>query len=348
MTRKISRRQFVGEASTAAVGAGLLLGASDALAKAAPSKSKVVKVTHARVVDDKRAVDAAAVRAMLRRSLTELTGSEQPLKQLFKPTDRVGLKINCLGKRRIHTHKALVEAWAAELQAAGLKAENIIVWDRFEDHMKKCGYTINAAGPGVRCFGTEDRTSTLDRSDAKARYASKRDSADGRKDGSSASRLSSIFTSECDKIVNLAILKDHGLAGVTLTLKNLAFGLCDNNRRFHAREDIGPFIADFCARPDVKQKVVLHMIDGIEGCFDGGPAPSSDDQVFQPRSLWVSADPVALDRLGADVIEERRAQAKLPSLKADGRDPRHIRLAAKRGLGTDDPKRFDLVEVKLV
>jgi uncharacterized protein (DUF362 family) len=199
----------------------------------------------------------------------------------------------------------------------------------------------------VRCFGTEDRGSTLDRSDPKARYDSKRDSADGRKGGSSASRLSAIFTKECDKIVNLAILKDHGLAGVTLTLKNLAFGLCDNNRRFHGREEIGPFIADFCARPDVRNKVVLHMIDGIEGCFDGGPAPSTDDQLFQPRTLWVSTDPVALDRLGADLIEERRAQAKLPSLAAAGREPRHIRLAAKRGIGTDDPKRIDLVEHKL-
>jgi len=346
MGKKISRREFVGEASRAAVGAGVLLGAGTALGKAAPAKSKVVQVSHAKVVSKDRKVDPAAVKAMLRRGMKALTGSDQPFKQLFRPTDRVGLKINCLGRRRIHTHKELISALADELQAVGIPAKNIVVWDRFEQHMKKCGYELNDSGKGPRVIATEKRGEEGGRHDKEQRYVSERDSAEGRR-GGTASRLSEIFTSDCDKVINVAILKDHGLAGVTLSLKNIAFGICDNNRRFHAREHIGPFIADFCAREDVRKKFVLHIVDGLEGCFDGGPAPASEDQLFQPQTLWLGMDPVALDSLGAEHIEARRKQAGLPSLQADGRAPNHIRLAAEKGLGTDDRKRIDLEKIAL-
>jgi uncharacterized protein (DUF362 family) len=308
--------------------------------RGAAEKSRVVQVEHAKVVSSDRKVDPAATREMVRRGLQKLTGVEKPFEALFKPGERVGLKINCLGKRRIHTHRELVDAFAAELRAAGIRAQDIIVWDRFENHMIKCGYEIEPDGPGVRCYGTEDRRSDLARFDPKARYVFEGSDRE-------PSRLSRIFTTDCDKIINLAILKDHGLAGVTLTLKNVAFGVCDNNSRFHGRDRIGPFIADFCAREDVRQKFVLHVIDGIEGCFDGGPAPSGADTIFQPRKLWFGYDPVAVDSLGAKVIEAERRAKKLPSLKADGRPPDHIALAADRGIGNDNPKRIELIEVEL-
>ena len=98
--------------------------------------------------------------------------------------------------------------------------------------------------------------------DAEESYISDQDNPGRRQNNSNISRISSLFTEECDKIINLAILKDHGLAGVTLALKNLAYGFCDNNARFHGRDHIGPFIADFCSRSDVRNKVVLHLIDG--------------------------------------------------------------------------------------
>ncbi|MFH1811507.1 MAG: DUF362 domain-containing protein [Pseudomonadota bacterium] len=341
MSQKITRREFVEQGTCVAIGAGVVLGASPSLAAAVDMRSTVVQVHDSRAVDAKRKVDPKVVRAMLRQGLQKLTGSPDPFKKLFSPDDKVGLKINCLGKKMLYTHHALVDAFAAELQAVGVKADNIVIWDRFEDHLKRCNYDLKPKGPGVRCLATEERGRDGGLFDATARYVPSFDAK------AEASRLSSIFTTECNKHVNLAILKDHGLAGVTLTLKNIAYGVCDNNRRFHGREDIGPFIADFCARDDVRQRFVLHVVDGIEGCFDGGPVPGSEDQLFAPRMLWLGFDPVALDAVGARLIDQTRLKNKLTTVAAAGRPADHIALAAKRGLGVDDLSRIDVVEVKL-
>jgi len=171
--------------------------------------------------------------------------------------------------------------------------------------------------------------------------------------GGTASRFSKIFTQECDKVINMALLKDHGLSGVTLTLKNLAFGLCDNNNRFHRADHIGRFIADFCAEPLVREKVVLHMIDGLEGCYDKGPVPETRRVMFTPRKLWLGLDPVALDALGFRVIEEERARRGLPPLAESPsyyevpRPVDHIMLAAKNGLGTEDLDKIEVEKLNL-
>jgi hypothetical protein len=57
-----------------------------------------------------------------------------------------------------------------------------------------------------------------------------------------------------------------------------------------------------------------------------------------------SVDPVALDRVAFDRIEAARRERKLPSLVGSTREPRWIRTAREKGLGTDDPDRFRLIE----
>ena len=352
MAKKISRRRLLGDATKVA-GAGLLLGgckeskpeskaAATSATSAAPtaptaapttaattastatpaaSPHSVVQVEHRAVVSKKRKVDPDAVSEMLRQGATRLLGGPEPFKRLFSPTDKVGLKINCLGRKLLHTHRELVQAVARELQAVGIPPHNIVVWDRFGGQMQSCGYQIKDEPKAVRYLATEPR-GRKGRFDSQAKYV--KDNA--------ASRISSLFTTECNKHINLAILKDHGLSGVTLCLKNIAYGVCDNNSRFHGRAKIHNFIADFCARDDVKKKFVLHVIDGLEGCFNGGPKPGPS-QLFRPQTLWLGTDPVALDNVGAKVIEAERKKRKLPSLKAVGRSPEHIALAAKRGVG---------------
>jgi len=341
---KISRRAFFDQSSRAAVGAGILLGAGGALGKDGAS-SRVVEVRRPGAVGKGRKVDAKAVDAMVRKGMQKLTGAADPWKKLFKPGDRVGLKINTLGRPRIYTHHELVEAVAAQLQAAGIKPEHVIVWDRFKRHMTDCGFEMKTEGACTRCYASEDYRGEQTRLDDEVTYVSERDNAEAREDGRTDSKLSSIFTRECDKVINLAILKDHGLSGVTLCLKNIAFGLCDNNRRFHQRAYIGPFISEFCARKDVRAKFTLHLIDGLEGCYDGGPCPGGEETIFAHDTIWFGFDPVALDTVGAGAIEARRKQEGLPDLEKVGRHPRHIQMAAKLGVGIDDPKRIQVETV---
>jgi hypothetical protein len=63
--------------------------------------------------------------------------------------------------------------------------------------------------------------------------------------------------------------------------------------------------------------------------------------------LLVSSDPVALDHTGWQMIERKRAEKGLKTLKAEERAPSYIATAADGDhlLGTNDPKKISIVEV---
>lgn len=276
-----------------------------------------------------------------------LTGSSRPWSAFLSPGDKVGLKINTLGRPLLFTHHELIAAMVAELVEFGVAENNIIVWDRFETQMRDCGFAFNTSSRGVRVYGTDGLDAGVRLYDPEAAYVSDLDNPAQRQDGSTASRLSRIFTRDCDKVINMAILKDHGMSGVTLTLKNLAYGLCDNNRRFHGPRHIGPFMADLCARPDVRKKVVLHLIDGLEACYDLGPCPKNPKVIYPAETLWLGTDPVALDAVGRAAIDAKRAQEGLVPIRETGRAWDHIELAAAKGLGVADLERIRVERVGL-
>jgi uncharacterized protein (DUF362 family) len=294
----------------------------------------VIEIVHPRAVSESREVDQTVVRAMLRQGVKNLTGLENPWAKFFKPADRIGLKINTLGRPVLFMHHELINALIEELLDFGVNENNIIVWDRWEGHMVRSRFNLNRSDEGVRYFGTEGSEEHSNLHDSAVVYKSEMDNPERReKDLGTVSPFSQIFTRYCDKIVNMAILKDHGYVGVTLCLKNLAYGITANNSRFHGKEHIGPFISDVCTHPLIKKKVVLHLIDGLEGCYDDGPVPGTLDVLFTPKTLWLGTDPVALDMVGRRVIEDKRMERGLPSFGKAGRPNDHIELAAKRKVG---------------
>jgi len=337
MAKTMKRREFVVRGSAAVLGAGLAFkGRLDASAKAG-ERSLVVQVTHPAAVLPERQVQLDPTRLLVREGMARLTGSKSPWAALLKPTDRVGLKINTLGRPLIFTHHELIRAFVEELKAFGIPEKNIIVWDRYESHMRDCKFEFNTTGEGCPVYGTDALDPNVRRYDPEVTYVSEVDKPGQRDANGTASLFSSIFTRDCDKVINLAILKDHGLSGYTLALKNLAYGLCNNNRRFHAPDCIGAFIAGFCAHPAVRSKVVLHVVDGLEGCYDQGPAPKNPKVIWPANTLWFSTDPVAVDTVCAKVIDEKRVAEGLPPVPESGRPWDHILQAAKLGLGNADP-----------
>jgi len=348
MSRKIDRRDFIKSGSAAIAGLGLLTTATYGAARLAQKKSVVIEVTHPKAVGENRQIDETAVRAMLRKGMKTLNGSDRPWAKFIQPNDVVGLKINTLGRPLIYTHHELIAAVVAELVAVGVKENNIIVWDRFEDQMKACNFTMKRGESGVQCFASEGPDGSTMLYDDQLVYTSDADDA-GRRDRTLGNRslFSSVFTKDCDKIINMAILKDHALSGVTLCLKNLAYGLTTNNARFHGPSHINPFIADICAYDQVRRKVVLHLVDGLEGCYDNGPLPRNPNMLFAPQTLWLGTDPVALDAVGRAVLEAERKQRGLPTLAASGRPADHIELAAKKGLGVGDLSQINIKKVPL-
>lgn len=344
---EMKRREFMVRGSAAVVGAGLALRGRLGASAKADGRSLVVEVTHPGAVLHERQVQFEPARLMIREGMARFTGSKKPWAELFKPTDRVGLKINTLGRPLLYTHHELIRAFVEELKAFGIPEKNIIVWDRFESHMRDCKFEFNTSGEGCPVYGTDSLDPNIRRYDPSVTYVSEADNPAGRDANGTASIFSSVFTRDCDKVINLAVLKDHGLSGYTLALKNLAYGLCNNNRRFHAPPYIGGFIAGFCVHPAVRSKVVLHVIDGLEGCYDQGPSPRNPVVIWPANTLWFATDPVAVDTVCAKVIDDKRVAEGLRPIPESGRPWDHIRQAGTLGVGTSDPARIRLEKVAL-
>jgi uncharacterized protein (DUF362 family) len=247
-------------------------------------------------------------------------------RKVVRPGEVVGLKVNCLGGRGNATHPELVEAISQRLRQAGIT--EIVIWDRLNSDLERARYKIVERASGIRCFGNdalgfEDNLSTF---------------------GQAGSLVCRTLTQVCDAVINLPVLKDHGIAGVTLALKSM-FGAIHNPNKYHCNAG-DPYVADVFALPPIRQKVRLHICDAINAQYEGGPS-------YMPQWMWpfngllVARDPVALDYVGWKIIEKKRSEMGVKSLRELHRQPNYILTAAdaEHRLGTCDPKRIEQVEI---
>jgi len=277
-------------------------------------------------------VDSGRVSSLLDRAMQSLFNLDHPAdpwKKLVRPGDTVGVKVNTLGGRGMSTNVQLVEAICERLQEAGVKARDIIIWDRDTDEMERVGFHPSTADNRVQCFGTD-----------RAGYEEDLETF-----GKVGSLLSKILTQRTNVMINVPILKDHEGAGVTIALKNM-YGVIHNPNKCHPN-GCNPYVADVNMLPSIKTKMRLSICDATTACYEGGPG-------FKPQYAWqengviVSQDPVALDHTGWQIIERKRAEKKLKPLEDEGRAPRYIATAAdaQHRLGTNDPRRIEVVEVQ--
>jgi hypothetical protein len=153
------------------------------------------------------------------------------------------------------------------------------------------------------------------------------------------SYFAKIVTREITKLINIAVLKHNEDSGVTWAAKNIALGVTTNKVRFHI-DYCEKAIPEILAQPAIKDKTILHIGEAakISTVSVLGAQLALDNRIFFSR------DPVALDRVGLDILEEKRAAHGLESIRPIAT---HVAACAKRGLGTDDPARIDLREIKL-
>ncbi|MFQ6096354.1 MAG: DUF362 domain-containing protein, partial [Armatimonadota bacterium] len=329
--------------------AASLAGAGAAAARLAPAlrgqeaKSKVVEVVSPGVLASGEP-DAERVRQMIARGITALTGEDDPAaawRSFVGPDDVVGIKINCLGGPGIITSHAVTDAIIEGCRSAGVPTKSIIVWDRFQMHLLKSGYEVVEEGDGVRCYGTEGGGS-IGYDDEVFWECDPPD-----KKGNRRSRLTKILTRQITKMINVPVLKDHAEAGVTFCLKNVAYGVADNTARTHeAPWHCDPFTAEICAMPAVRDKWVLNIGDALRGVYEGGPT-YSPAFAFEHNTILLSLDPVAMDQIALETIVAKRQENGRPPLEAVGRPPKHIATAARKGLGTNDPRRIERVKLSV-
>jgi uncharacterized protein (DUF362 family) len=145
-------------------------------------------------------------------------------------------------------------------------------------------------------------------------------------------------------VINLPILKDHELAGVTFSMKNM-YGVVEKPFQLHAG-GCNPSVADLNCIPAIREKVRFTIGDAMSSVYNGGPG-FHPEHLWQPNALIVGEDRVAVDHTAWQMIERKRAEAGMPTLEAAKRPPRYIATAADQAhnLGVNDPQRIHLMEV---
>src|SRR5262249_21173826 len=137
---------------------------------------------------------------------------------------------------------------------------------------------------------------------------------------------------------------------------NLSHGLNNNVARSHIRavtrldekvsdpNQCNTFIPTAAGHTLIREKATLHIMDGLIGVYEGGPGCWNPTWATWPyRSLFFATDPVAMDHVGWDILDAKRAQegwqpvshmGKVYHTPAGTLSPR---LAALASLGAPEP-----------
>ncbi len=321
---------------------------------------KVVKSMHSDPFVDGKPSEAAAY-IMLKEGMLKLT-NEKSLKKAWRkfvsPKDIIGLKVNPVAGRLLTTSHAVTQSVIKQLEEAGVPRKNIVIWDRREMQLHETGYT-NENYPGVTITGTEcqDEKGGYYGSDGKLYAEGRIDKSqyfyadvNGEYDaytipfminGGKESYFTKIVTERVTKIINLPILKNAGPT-TTLCLKNLAYGSVSNTGRLHQKlwHETSAYV---CAFPAIRDKVVLNIADGLVGCFDGGPG-ANPQFICNYNLLLLGSDPVAIDRVGHNIIVEKRIAEGVQKVDKPSAS-KFIDLAQEIGLGIGNGSEIELVEI---
>ncbi len=291
--------------------------------------SRVIIIRGRGVFSPRREVDQKKLLQMYERGFRTLTGQpnlREGFRSLFNDRDRIGIKINTIGGREITSVPDVTLGLANLLAGKGSLKKNIIIWDRTNRELRASGYSLNLR-QGVQIFGTD--TEGVGYNPTLVSHLN------------IGSRFSSIQAQHITASISFAILKDHGLAGVTAGMKNY-FGAIHNPNKYHDF-NCNPFVAELFDTKLIKDKHRLSILDCLVVQYHRGPSFHSRWAEYY-NALLFSFDPVAADIVGWQIIEKLRAEKGLPSLKEENREPEYLRTAARMGLGTAEVKKIQTIE----
>ena len=330
------------------------------LAMPGPYRGRVVAVENpAAIISGK--YQPENIQKMMRRGMTELTGApawQDAWRRLFEPGDVVGIKVNPVGAPHVISDASVVREIIAGLESAGIKRKDIVVYDRYRAQFFSAGFD-KWLPEGVRTSSAAEDYDGLQQGMTgydPEHYVDLPLTLPGLsvdKPSNRRSYAAQFITKQVNKLINLPVLKDHQSAGVTLCLKNMSHGLVNNVCRSHGTTSLNAcntFIPAVVQMPVIRNKAVLHILDGVKGLYHGGPS-ARPQYVWEHRTLYFATDPVAMDHIGWEVIDAKRKQVGMKKLVEDlpdrvstfiHRQPEHIEIAGALGLGEWDREKIDL------
>lgn len=134
---------------------------------------------------------------------------------------------------------------------------------------------------------------------------------------------------EADKVINVPVAKNHGLAKLTMAMKNWMGVMGGQRGRIHQR------IAECLADINMVIKPTLTVLDAIRILTANGPQGGNLKDVKKMDTVIVGIDQVAIDSYGATFFG------------MEGNDLSYVVAAAKAGLGTSDLKKLKIKKLNV-
>ena len=344
---KLSRRDFLRFFGVAS--ASMLLTncqpALTAVATPPPPNASKTPVSISRV----QTYDRALIESQMQTLIDQLGG----LGDVVKPGDSVAIKTNLTGgvfsgrlngvsaEESFVTHPEVVRALVKQVQAAGAKdiyiVEAVYEWESY----REWGYEDIASDLGVKLIDLNDSKPFADFAETPV---------------GPASYIFEKFTfnsilNDVDVFMSVSKMKNHYLAGVTHSMKNL-YGLVPY--RFYRLNEQDKYRSGFHGTEmetrqrlpriivDINRARPIHfsLIDGIKTA-QGGEGPwISSMTAIEPGILIAGKNAVATDAVATAVMghDPTGDYPDSPFVRCDN----HLNLAAQAGLGTN---RLDEIEV---
>ena len=332
-----------------------------------PYSGQVVRVHAEKSIDEQsERVDAPTVREMISHGMRSLTGdsdTRDSWARFFSSADVVGIKVNCSGAPGIMSTPEVVGEIVRNLGVLGLKPNQIWIYERFPGQVASAHYD-RFVPAGVH-FWTAER----DRGSIAGYDPNTYVDVNFFGEDDTRSNMSRVVTEHFTKIINVPNMKDHGAAGVTGCLKNIAYGSFSNVARSHSgfKTNTYSFIGTLASVEPLRSRTVLNIMDGLRGVWHGGPFSPSRKFRFYPKQMMFGTDPVSMDRLLLDVIDDKRkaehatsvwdrsmAHIKAgrdydqnPNIDRFVREPGHIEYASTLGLGVYEIDRIQVRKIEL-
>ncbi|MCD8029569.1 MAG: DUF362 domain-containing protein [Bacteroides sp.] len=264
-------------------------------AVATVQRSEAMDLLRQTFLDENNAsVDLVAVmggepEAMFRKAIEEMGG----MKQFVKPGQKVVIKPN-IGWDKVpelagNTNPKLVSEIIKQCFAAG--AKEVTVFDHTCDDWQKC-YKNSGIEAAAKAAGAKVMPAHLES------YYRLVNLPQGKK-LKSAKIHEAIMN--CDVWINVPILKNHGGANLTISMKNL-MGIVWDRGYFH-QNDLQQCIADVCT---LQKKPVLNVVDAYRILKTNGPRGRSEADVVLAKGLFVSPNIVAVDTAAARFFNQVR------------------------------------------
>lgn len=331
-----------------------------------PYPGRVIKVKSDRCVDTStNTANDQVVRDMMAQGMRALTGAASTADawgRFFTSSDVVGIKVNCGGYPNCISAYEIVAETVRQLMGRGIPVSQIYVYERYQNQMDECNYAARLPA-GVQTVAAERANRNTDNGgyDPETYLEA---NLFGEED--TRSNMMRLVSRRLTKIINIPNMKDHGATGATGCLKNIAYGSFSNVARTHQRGKSHTYsvVGTLASMEPLRSRTVLQIMDGIRGVWHGGPFARTTKYLFFPKQIMFGTDPVAIDRLLLDIIDnERKAHGAISiwdrspsSLKMDDarardadpnvniiiREPGHVEYAASLGLGV-----YDLSKIKL-